>query len=182
MAKRSPHPHWTEADARRVLAAWERTGERGEPLEAFARARATGAAPVVPMTGCRHPVAIAIHRCAQATSRTGAARRSAARAKRRVLARRRARRFWVRPTTRFLGPADHVGPGSPRESSHDACGPWRAWCCRAQSTPALDLRENITSWSRGRRAHPASSSGRRVRPAWGGSGCSSGSRCRAACR
>ena len=40
MAKRpsagSRRPHWTEADARRVLADWERSGET---LEAFARSR-----------------------------------------------------------------------------------------------------------------------------------------------
>ena len=39
MAKRpasSRRPHWTEADARRVLADWERSGDT---LEAFARAR-----------------------------------------------------------------------------------------------------------------------------------------------
>jgi transposase-like protein len=40
MAKRasaaSPRRHWTEADARRVLAEWERSGDS---LEAFARSR-----------------------------------------------------------------------------------------------------------------------------------------------
>jgi transposase-like protein len=40
MAKRpsaaSRRPHWTEADARRVLAEWERSGDS---LEAFARSR-----------------------------------------------------------------------------------------------------------------------------------------------
>jgi transposase-like protein len=33
---RSRRPHWTEADARRVLADWERSGDS---LEAFARSR-----------------------------------------------------------------------------------------------------------------------------------------------
>jgi hypothetical protein len=83
--------------------------------------------------GCLHPVANAIHRRAQATSGTGAARRPAAQAKRRVLdvvehvgsgfvehgrfcgssstpvlrfwvrCRRRARRFWVRVSTPVPG-------------------------------------------------------------------------------